>query len=277
MLLLGSGIGLGDAVQMGILLRHLRKYRSHWTVDCHCQEDHVPLFAPHCNLAFSGKEADKYDATIRLDWGDVFGLYGDRPSTKVAFALRSVFGIEEYDASLGRYDVPPVDKKDRHGLPFAVPPVTFHFAGVSYKSGKDLDWQDAVQIYEHAKAINQGAVTAIDTNWQLGVYGLAGLITKSKAFVGIDSGPGKIASATDTPALICWTGHHPLRYHDPAPNTTHLIHEDWYLMPPFDHPDQELVAAAIAYFRANYTFTTYQPGRLGDKACEWLSNHIKTI
>jgi SAM-dependent methyltransferase len=61
---------------------------------------------------------------------------------------------------------------------------------------------------------------------------IAALISLAEAFVGIDSGPGKIASATQTPSLILWKDHLPIQFHDPAENTVHLIREDYARLPP---------------------------------------------
>ncbi len=106
---------------------------------------------------------------------------------------------------------------------------------------------------------------------------LTATISLADAFVGIDSGPGKIASATDTPSLICWTGHHPLRYHDPAPNTTHLIPEDWNKLPPLDcmADSLPLFLDAARFFTRNYKFITYRPGELAQEACRWLRETLK--
>ena len=103
------------------------------------------------------------------------------------------------------------------------------------------------------------------------------VIGRAAAFVGIDSGPWKVASATDTPTLICWTGHHPLRYHDPAPNTTHLIPEDWHGMTPFSGKPYFSSAEhdAFEYFVANYRHRTYQPGELAKEACRWLKETLR--
>ena len=95
------------------------------------------------------------------------------------------------------------------------------------------------------------------------------LIEQCEAFVGIDSGPGKCASATDTPTLIVWTGHHPALYHDPAPNTTHLVPVGFHDMHPVcSNP------GVVAWFDRSYQGRHYA----GDpvvEVCKWLKEVLK--
>lgn len=80
---------------------------------------------------------------------------------------------------------------------------------------------------------------------------ITAMIAQARAFVGIDSGPGKCASATDTPSIIVWTGHHPVQFHDPAPNTTHIVPAHHRTLPPANN------ASVAAYFEQHYRFAPY--------------------
>ena len=101
---------------------------------------------------------------------------------------------------------------------------------------------------------------------------IAALVQASEVFVGIDSGPGKAASATTTPTLIIWVGHHPIQFHDPAANTVHLIPETHRDMPPCR--DDRRIAD---WFEKNYAFFTYDgPHGLVRAAQEWLCKILKS-
>ncbi len=273
---LRSGIGIGDACQMSILWRHLRKYRPNWIIDVRAPEPFRGATEPFVWRFWPSEGPDpdgEYESVQALSWTDCFHTFGDRPSTKVTYALKFMFGISEYDPSLGRYVVEPeaLTEKDRT----LVPLVGVHFKGASHPERKNLPLEDRDAIRRCVSDL--GAIPCGLEHFR-GVGQLAWAINGCKAFVGIDSGPGKVASATETPALICWTGHHPLRYHDPAPNTTHLIPKAWIALPPFDEPKESWAVLdhdcvwrrAYDYFLTNYNFRTYAPGELGKEACQWL-------
>lgn len=275
------GVGLGDAVQMSILWRHLKKYRPWWLIDVRATKVMRGAVEPFVNRFWpseSGEVGDGYDVVQALSWADCFHTFLDRPSTKVAYALKFMFGIDEYDPELGRYQVTPEDSVSLPSLPPGA--VCVHFSGASRREDKDLPAADVNAVWKFAV---ENRVFLADINMMTGVRGvgqLASVIRKAAAFVGIDSGPGKVASATDTPTLICWTGHHPLRYHDPAPNTTHLIPEKWCELEPFvsglgsaDHRNHML---AHRFFMDNYRFVTYRRGELAKEACRWVSETLWT-
>ncbi len=275
---IGTGVGLGDAVQQTILFKHIRRYRPHWDFDIACHHSLMSCYLGCCRQVWNSEAAapHEYDNVIRLNWTDVFETFPDRPSTKVAFALKNTFGINNYDMGLGRYEIPESEM-----LTVICPYVACHFKGVSHRKDKDLGGEDCEAI---ARGVaNLGFVGRSISNQKFSET--ARIIRQANAFIGIDSGPGKIASATDTPSLICWTGHHPLRYHDPAPNTTHLIPSNWEFMPPFvgevpnarrpGRTPQTLEELAADYFINNYKFITYRPGELAQEACRWLRETLK--
>lgn len=282
---LRTGIGLGDSVQMVILFKHLRRYRPHWQIDVRTHPGLDSALRGHVNRVFRTDEpepAGEYDAVQALHWTDCFDTFADRPSTKVAYALRWVFGIEQYDADLGRYEIMVDDFADETAAKFVANKmkglVATHSAGNSHPREKNLPVQDAIAVNKFVTDCGYYPFMA-DRYCPRSAAHLAALIGHSKAFVGIDSGPGKVASATDTPTLICWTGHHPLRYHDPAPNTTHLIPEGWsLLLSPFaemNEGDRELFSDTVDYFVDNYKYATYRPGELAQEACRWLREVLK--
>lgn len=95
------------------------------------------------------------------------------------------------------------------------------------------------------------------------------VISQCEAFIGIDSGPGKCASATNTPSLIIWTGHHPSPFHDPAPNTTHLVPQGFHGMHPvYNDP------GVVSWFDSHYNIRHYQ-NDLSEQVHLWLQEVLK--
>ena len=45
---LSGGFALGDSIQFTIALKHLRKYRQDWVLDCCCPEEYAFILAPFC-------------------------------------------------------------------------------------------------------------------------------------------------------------------------------------------------------------------------------------
>ncbi len=288
LLRLKGGYGLGDYVQFGVILKHLRKYRPNWIVTVQAMRGPHSALVGLCHaVVYDDPPIKDFDKIVSLDLEDSFLHFADRPSSKVVFNLRLQFGLE-YDPECGGYEIQAtsevVARAHRYletvayesfsGKIGTISPVKFkaipfHYYGGSSKARKDLEhWQAEVIV----DAIKQAERTPILLDWShspikaarvpdrvWGGFGngdaatMAAMIRLSEAFIGIDSGPGKVASATDTPSLIVWTKHHPARYHDPAPNTTHLIPTDWRGMQPI-----EWDAEREKFFEENYRYRTYR-------------------
>lgn len=162
--------------------------------------------------------------------------------------------------------------------------VAVHYMGDSSSQRKDLTHTQASAI---CKAIEKLGYTPILLDWRnkspipdsehvftVGRFPTAkewggdaemncAVIHQCAAFVGIDSGPGKCAAATDTPSLIIWTGHHPSTFHDPAPNTTHLVPADPALVSisggliPHRGLEPQVSDGAWGWFEKNYKLRYY--------------------
>ena len=228
----------------------------------------------------------QYKSVVRVNLFECTANWCDRPCTSSVANLHEKFGIP-YDATLGRYFIrvsPEVDVLADESLKF-LRAVGIHFNGQSNPAKKDLsreeltaicgaiqstnrvpvlfDWRNRVDPWTLAKL---GAISA--SGLQLDgadVEHVAALISKCEAFIGIDSGPAKCASATDTPALVIWKGHHPLFYHDPAPNTFHLVPEHHEKMMPAGGRSDRMAE----YFQSAYRFGTYTDLVKGVR--EWLA------
>ena len=94
------------------------------------------------------------------------------------------------------------------------------------------------------------------------------VIAQCEAFVGIDSGPAKCASSTNTPSLVVWTGHNPSAFHDPALNTTHLIPRGYAGLEPVCD------AGTIEWFEANYKVRFYDWDPVSEVR-QWLRDTLQ--
>jgi Glycosyltransferase family 9 (heptosyltransferase) len=252
------------------------------------------------------KDSD-YDTVLSLGFYENYCRYPDRPNTKITNCLREVFGLDwsPDDAALNRYEV-RVSPAALHratlwlaaagctGKGNKFNSVVIHYEGNTSPAKKNLghwqvlplvdlivkagrvpvllDWDRRSVLLSDPRVKNPG--TQAKELW--GDFGsgdaetIAALITLSEAYMGVDSGPGKIASATETPSLICWRGHHPIQFHDPAPNTVHLIPQMHRELPPVaGHPP------VIMFFESNYRFITYQSEHdLINQAAGWIRDTL---
>lgn len=264
-----KGYGLGDAVQMSSVLRHIKKYRPHWIVDFQAEKGRESVGRGHCNRVFCyGDEyATTYDREAQIVLYDTFANWHDRPNTRVTSCLHERFGIE-WDRSCSRYQI-LVRPETRAFVRSKLGPghIAIHYSGDSAKHQKDLTVDQATKICECIKKLGY---TPLILDWRPdplsityrgvskdipGGYDaetVCAVINECEAFIGIDSGPSKCASATNTPTLVIWTGHHPAPFHDPAPNTTHLVPRDYNGLQPVCND-----AGVIRWFEANHKVRVY--------------------
>lgn len=276
-----KGYGLGDAVQMSVVLRHLRKHRPHWVIDFQAEpgRETVGYGIAHNTLTYGDPyPTAHYDLEVQIVLYDTFANWHDRPNTRVTSCLHERFGIE-WDKECGSYEINvPVRQ------PLALHrPVAIHYRGDSAKDKKDLTHEQAMRI---CQCILNVDCTPLILDWRLDesninmrgsvsvrALGLQGghsaqmncaVIAECEAFIGIDSGPGKCASATKTPTLITWTGHHPAPFHDPAKNTTHLVPKGYHGLEPVCNDP-----GVIAFFENNYNVRCYDNDPVPE-ICAWL-------
>ncbi len=260
---LHRGYGLGDAVQMSAVLRHVAKYRPEWRV-WYRGEHNIGRGLVHQVLSYQD-ELPHIDAEVLICLYDTWANWGDRPNTRVSSALHEHFGLP-WDRECGRYQVNwsrevwyaarefIIDREAVRPKLHPVPGVVaIHHQGNSDKSKKDLSNEQMLDVHAHVLKLN-GLPLILGSNreWGWNAEMVCAVISQCAAFVGIDSGPGKCASATDTPALITWTGHHPAPFHDPAPNTTHLVPQGYHGLEPVCND-----AGVIQWFEENYNVRHY--------------------
>lgn len=275
LLRLHSGFGLGDVVSFTVVLKHLRKYRPDWQVSCISARGAHSALNGLCHRSLAeGDTENTYDSVVNVDlWNEDFGVHNGRPCGKIEWLLLRTFGIEPdpelmfYEVRLPQLAVTNAKIFIKSGLAFSDTPaaskiVIIHAAGHSYKEKKDLHSSEVAGIL--FAVTDQGRYPVV-LDRPIGAELVTAVISQARAFVGIDSGPAKCASATNTPALVVWKGHHPAQYHLPSPNTSHLIPQGWEDRPPCRDP------LVREFFRENYTYQVYPPGGLVEGVQAWLA------
>lgn len=237
--------GLGDAIQFQIVLHHLLYYYPDCRITLettqgreglfeHLVDEISPLVYPFNQWAASISKSigyGEYTHEFAYDW----------PPTKATECLIRDFHLEPvpelffYSACIG----PEAQQKvDEWLAKLPRPIVAFHYEGNSRPQNKNIDLPTAREIAEGLVA-KGCSVVLLDYSLNKVVNGstivqpkdlpkdaetLAALIDGVDGFIGIDSGPGHLAAATNTPGYIVWTGHHPAYFFDdPAPTLTHLL------------------------------------------------------
>lgn len=256
--------GLGDAVQLTSVLRHLKEFRPDWVIDVAALRGKHSAIGPDlANKVFvledGGIDRTEYNKVFRLDWHESDKTYPGIPSSKAERCLKEVFGVEPR-ADLCRYQVHVGDKARLAAEEYFTAigckriedgrfnAVLLHYQGNTSTNNKDLSHDDARAVCE--TAISNGYVPVIldwdfrsplpdgkrihcpDKNHSLwngrqtgDAEQITAMISAASLMVGIDSGPQKCAAATHTPTLAIWTGHNPCRYYCFALNVTHLVRD----------------------------------------------------
>ncbi len=307
---LSSGYGLGDAVQMTAVMRHLSAARPHWIIDYQADKGReVAMIGLVRNVFAYGEPmpSASYDRIVDLHLYDAYAAWTDRPNTRVTQCLHERFGLEwkrefaDYKIKVQAYEyhqaedwlftLRPAKATDFLANTKQFKIVAIHYQGDSSQSQKNLtheqaqeicqavlalgrvplllDWRNASPLTDQ-KTIHTTGRLATSLEWGRDAQMNAAIISQCEAFIGIDSGPGKCASATSTPTLICWTWHHPALFHDPCPNTAHLI--------PADHRQNPLLQGnreVADWFEANYAWRTYCQGSLIQEVNHWLEMVLK--
>jgi len=273
--------GLGDAVQLTAVLRHLKVYRPDWTVDVRLLRGKHSAAYGLCNQVYSDHgdqpHDSDYDHVYELGWYECHHAYRDSPSTKTAQCLRDVFDIDPHP-DLMRYVIAPTPEARKladdylQSIAGDRPVLGLHYQGNTSSDRKDLphdvarsictvaqhyglvpvilDWDGRSHLPDGSTIFCPGSDHPIWGGIGTGDAGvIAALIDRMRLFVGIDSGPLHVAAATSTPTVAVWTRHHPLNYCDLAANVTHLV--------PHDHEQYLHAAGCLDYFNANYRHHTY--------------------
>lgn len=281
------GYGLGDSTQMSAVLQHVVKAHPHWIIDYRAEEGQHQVGRGIVANTLTYEEplpSAHYDAEMQIILYDTWYGWHDRPNTRVSSCLHERFGLP-WVPECGRYKINVSEEAKRmvglllHGERC----VAVHYEGESAQDKKNLSHVQADAV---CTEIERLGYTPLVLDWRCrsplhhrkmrapAAWGcdaemVCAVIARCKAFVGIDSGPAKCASATNTPTLVVWTGHHPAPFHDPADNTTHLVPTGYHdLQPVCNDP------GVVRFFEENYNVVQYRNDPVvGVKA--WLSEVLR--
>ena len=298
--------GLGDAVQFTSVLRHLRKYRTDW------HNHVVALLGKHTayrNLADSYAHFDQpghsdgpWYHCFYHGWFDFPGCHQRYPSTKVVNCLIHDLAIEP-DPELLSYQIDVCAEARQRvdaylaGLPLADKAgfVVIHYQGNTSPAEKNLshqdvktlctflidndylpiilDWDRRSPLPDGKRIFNPPAGHALWLGWGTGdAETIAALIDRSACYVGIDSGPQKVAMLRSVPSVGVWTMLHPVNYADLCQTMLHLIpQESWkWIKGPR--------GVGWDYFRGHYDYHEYKElgPELREIVAQKLSGERKT-
>ena len=275
--------GLGDAVMFTPVLRHLVKYQPETANDVAVLKGKHSAFSGLARTCFIDDVPGTagYQQVVRHDWPDCGESWPDSPGTKAAKCLRDVFGlVPEWD--LLTYSVPVGDaataRADQYVRTLPDRPfVLIHYQGntaterknLSHDTAREvcdwllgrgltpviLDWDRRSPLPNQKTIFNPGVGDPLWMGYGTGdAETIAALTARAALFVGIDSGPCKVAYATTTPTLTVWVGLHPYHYCDRAENAVHLVpdYHEGFLHGNRNH--------ALAFFEANYEYEVYAHG-----------------
>jgi hypothetical protein len=244
-----------------------------------------------------------YNTEVQICLYDTWANWSDRPNTRISSCLHEQFGLP-WLAQYGRYAVRVRPESvmaaqtllygwEGGGLSLKAEGrrtrnmriVALHYEGDSSQERKNLTHSQADEICQAIKRLGCMPLILdwrqrcplpywrlrIPADWGKDAEMVCATIAQCAAFVGIDSGPSKCASATDTPALVVWVGHHPAPFHDPAPNTTHAVPEGYHGLEPVCND-----AEVIQWFEAHHRTRQYVPERGPVEVVkEWLAEMLK--
>lgn len=280
--------GLGDCVQLTVVLRHLARLHPDWAVEVAGRPDKQSCWRGLCRQVHSlpdPRERNDYHDVIRLDWLECRTAETDAPSTKPTRCLREVFGMTP-QPEWCRYEILISDEARQRASDYLAaicpapanpegryPAVLIHYEGNTSGDRKNLPHElmhDVCQVildhghvpvildWDRRSPLPDGVrIHCPDAHhplWQGRGTGdaeiLAALIEASTLMIGVDSGPLHVAGATSTPTLGVWTHHHPVHFFDLADNVLHLV--------PGDHENAAAGPAVVRYFQENYRHRTYK-------------------
>lgn len=270
---LHQGYGLGDAVQMSAVLRHVAAAHPDWRISFQAEEGRHQVGRGIVADTFTSvpiTSSVRYDFEIPIILYNNWVPFTDRPSTHVPKCLRDTFNLP-WKPEFGRYVVnvsgDAYYRASIYLLGLRPPVVAIHHQGKTAKDKKDLTDTQLANICKVIKRL--GRTPLVLGNMSGSAEKVCAVISQCEAFVGIDSGPAKCASATNTPSLVVWTGHHPAQFHDPAPNTTHLVPVGYHNLKPVCNS-----FSVVKWFEQNYNFRFYLGDPVGTIS-RWLRETLR--
>lgn len=247
--------GLGDAVQLTIVLKHIQQQRKNWIVDVESLTGKHSCFHGLCRTSYRTKRDkinNNYDKVFEVRWLDPNSTpLFDCPATKVTKSLIEEFSLTP-DPKLFNYHI-AIQNKNKllaqnyiNSLPNNKGFVAIHYQGNTSRSNKNipehiiknvaqniirlnysvviLDWDARSNLSNSKTIFRPGKKEPLWDNTGTGDAGtIAAIIEKAALFIGIDSGPLHVAGSTSTSSIGVWIKHHPIHYFDLANNVKHLV------------------------------------------------------
>jgi ADP-heptose:LPS heptosyltransferase len=267
--------GLGDAVALTAILRHLRAREPDCRLELIVKPGRETLYDDGVDEVSSLDDLRRPPTHI-LDWPMANASHRHCPSTWVERCLIEQLGIMPV-AELCRYQVSVRNSYRaaiRAWLEASMPGTAnrgqralCNFRGASFKERKDLSDYEAAAValaledagyqvliwdaVDRTELPEQGIGRRAPEDLVAGNAGmLAALIAETDLFVGVDSGPLHLASAIGAKAIGLWPRQSPLHCICHDDTTTHLIrkgapeYERFLIHRPIDD--------GLAFFRAHY-------------------------
>lgn len=277
--------GLGDCVQLSVVLRHIRELHPEWDVDVQVKDGRAKMLRHLCRQVHENGDPKGYDIDVQPGFPEPTDSYRGVPTNKPTQFLKQKLRIEPrpelcgYDVHWDEADeVTARDFMRRKGLePRRF--VVMHYQGESATDNKTLHEEIAADVVR--QFVNAGLKVVI-LNWsqKSGLTKMAGVVPvdfsaenfypadgaaigalANFAFgtFGIDSGPGHVfasARLAHVPMIKYWKHHHPGHYSWAAPHVLHVV--------PSDHANQVTGEAVLATFLDTYRYAICErhPGNL---------------
>ncbi|MBX3435747.1 MAG: hypothetical protein KF847_20710, partial [Pirellulales bacterium] len=265
---------LDAALELSIVLRHLRHYRNGLCVEGAVTEEAGALLEGLCRTVPCVDEpraASPFAEALRLDREGPLLDLRHSPSTRAArllvedLKLSPIEDLCRYQVQVpeaarmaaagalerltGRTSEPgrpcPVVLLDLTALDEAIegswtsPPI---------RSLAELAEGQGLRLLVRGGASPEGVatLTAADPFWSQGPTGelLAGLVSQARLVIGGPGATTRLAAAVGTPAIVLWDQTHPVHEFPLAGDIRHLV--------PENHEQRIAGPAAAAYFRAKY-------------------------
>ena len=272
---------MGDVVQLTIIVKHIKTYMPEAYVAVVALPGRANVFAGLADQYWEFRHPfywtfEKWDFTFDLAWSRPCCNYLTAPPTKVTecYYIELCPPLEiPLDPALYRYEIQPQPEAEAKAEAFVekIKPFAFcHFHSEVSGEDKHLTAKEGGAVCD--MLIDRGLVPLIlvkgrqdrradclylDTS--TGLYDrwgdaqvLRSVIDRAAVAITIDSGPGHIAAATDTPTIVVWKKTVCPYCFDPAPNVLHLTPEGW---PSLMFP--EFREEALEAFASDYNVLTY--------------------
>lgn len=286
--------GIGDCITFNSVLQQVRQHNPSWHITVQVEKNKEQCLSEVADHVFYDNDYKPFgfDKVIDVGYWEAYRSYEDRPSTKAGKCLVDDFQIVPTPTT-AKITVPQevYDRVDAYVVTLPARPAVLHYEGNTGPDKKNLthdqaksicdqliadgfapvilDWDERSPLPDNINIFCPDRDNPLWTNKMGDVHTIKALIERAGIFVGIDSGPGKIALLTETKQIHIWTGFHPLHYVDHWERRDEVLH----LVPPH-HLDLIRGDSQVGakYFADHYNYKVY--GHLAISACESIQEML---